>query len=274
MISIVVLTHNEAINIERCLHSVSWSDDILVVDSGSSDGTQALAERLGARVIFRAFDDFAGQRNHALAHGGLKHPFVLHLDADEVVTDELRDQMHRVAASGDSLKGYRVPFRLMMMGQWLRYSGMYPTYQVRFGRRDSLRFHMVGHGQREMLDFTEVGTLTGDLIHHNFSKGISDWLAKHARYARAEAAEVAKASGSRTWSEFVCARDPVERRRILKNLAARMPLRPLARFGYMYFLRRGFLDGKAGFRYAMLVAAYQWFIDMNVEELRRGGKGN
>lgn len=274
MISVVVLTYNEAINIERCLRSVSWSDDVLVMDSGSTDGTQALAEKLGARVMTRDFDDFAAQRNHALDKGGLKHPCVLHLDADEVVSDELRDEMHRVAATGEPLAGYRVPFRLMMMGHWLRYSGMYPTYQVRFGLRDRLRFHMVGHGQRETLDSTEVGTLQGDLIHHNFSKGISDWLGKHARYARAEAAEVANAKGKRRWAELLRARDTMERRRILKDLGSRMPMRPVARFVYMYFFRRGFLDGRAGFRYAMLVATYQWFIDMNVEELRRGGKEN
>jgi glycosyltransferase involved in cell wall biosynthesis len=273
MISVVVLTHNEAVNVERCLASVSWSDDLLVIDSGSTDGTVALAEKLGARVMHRPFDSFAGQRNFALDQGGLKHAAVLHLDADEVVSAELREEMLGLARQGLALPGYRVPSRLMMMGSWLKHSGMYPSYQVRFGSRDRLRFHMVGHGQREMLAPAEVGTLEGDLIHYNFSKGISDWLAKHARYARDEAATGLRGAGAHRWRDLLGNPDPVERRRILKGLSHSLPMRPLARFLYVYFVRRGFLDGRAGFRYAALIASYQWYIDMNMEEQRERGSG-
>jgi glycosyltransferase involved in cell wall biosynthesis len=269
MISVVVLTQDEAANIARCLASIGWCDDVLVVDSGSTDGTQALAEKAGARVIHREWDHFAGQRNHALDHGNLRHKWVLHLDADEVVTAELRDEMMAIARRDDGLPGYRVPSRLMMRDGWLKHSGMYPTYQVRFGSREALRFRMVGHGQREVLEPHQVGTLRGDLIHYNFSKGISDWLAKHARYARAEAAAVVAGAPRRRWSEFFAARDTVERRRILKDLAQRLPMRPLARFVYVYFVRRGFLDGRAGLRYATLLAIYQWAIDTNVAEMRQ-----
>jgi len=272
MISVVVLAQDEAVNIERCLQSVAWSDDILVVDSGSTDGTQALAGKAGARVMHREWDHFAGQRNYALEHGGLRHRWVLHLDADEVVTPELRDEMMAVARKDDGLPGYRVASRLMFMDGWLRHSGMYPTYQVRFGTREGLRFQMVGHGQRETLRPEQVGTLKGDLIHHNFSKGLSDWLARHARYARAEAEEAVQSGRRRRWSELLTARDPVERRRAMKDLAQRLPLRPLARFIYVYFIRRGFLDGRAGFRYAMLLARYQQAIDANIAELRSGNR--
>ena len=268
MISVVVLTQDEAHNIERCLASVAFSDDVLVVDSGSTDGTQALAERMGARVVHRTWDHFAGQRNHALDQGALRNRWVLHLDADEVVTPELRDEMMAIARRDDGLPGYRVPSRLMMMDAWLKHSGMYPTYQVRFGTREGLRFQMVGHGQRETLDPTQVGTLRGDLIHYNFSKGISDWIAKHARYARAEAAAALAGGERRRWRDLLGISDKVERRRILKDLAQRLPMRPLARFVYVYFVRCGFLDGRAGLRYAMLLATYQWAIDMNMAEMR------
>src|SRR5688500_13981814 len=138
MISVVILTHNEAHNIERCLESVAWSDDVLVIDSGSTDETPQMAQRLGARVIFRAFDSFAGQRNFALEQGELKHHWVLHLDADEVVTPALRVEMMQLAQRPETLPGYRVPARLLLMGRWLKYSGLYPSYQVRFGSRDRL----------------------------------------------------------------------------------------------------------------------------------------
>jgi len=269
MISVVVVTKDEAMNIERCLASVSWSDDLLVVDSGSTDGTQELSRRAGARVLQRAWDHFAGQRNYALDQGGLRHRWVLHLDADEVVTPELRDEMLAIARSDSGMPGYRVPSRLMMMDRWLKHSGMYPTYQVRFGTRDGLRFQMVGHGQRETLRADQVGTLRGDLVHYNFSKGLADWLSRHARYARDEAEAAVRDGGKRRWSELLTARDRVERRRAMKDLAHRLPLRPVARFIYVYFFRRGFLDGSAGLRYARLMARYQSMIDANMAELRQ-----
>lgn len=276
MISAVVLTHNEAINIRRCLASLAWCDDVLVVDSGSTDGTQDIAAAMGARLMHRPFDNFANQRNFALDQGQLRHPWVLHVDADEEVTPELRDEVQAVARSESAFAGYRVPSRLMLMGAWLKHSGMYPTYQVRFGTRDKLRFRMIGHGQRETLASGEVGTLKGDLIHHNFSKGISDWLAKHARYARDEATAALQDRGNHGWLDAFRASDPVERRRILKELSRRLPLRPVARFLYVYLFRRGFLDGRAGLRYAMLMATYQWAIDLNVAEQRsqRAETGN
>lgn len=269
MISIVILTHNEIINIERCLASVAWADDILVVDSGSTDSTVQCAEDMGARVLFRPFDNFANQRNYALDHGQLKHPWVLHLDADEEVTPQLADQMQRIAALDAGKPGYLVPFRLMLLGQWLKHAGMYPGYQVRFGSRDRLRFHMVGHGQRELLAPAEIGTLSGDLIHHNFSKGISEWLTKHARYARDEALLAVADPEQFKWADLLQFSDRLKRRRSLKQLAQVMPLRPLARFMYVYFLKLGFLDGRAGLRYASLMGLYQWMIDLNMIELRR-----
>lgn len=269
MISVVVLTQDEAINIQRCLASVAWSDDVLVIDSGSTDGTPDLARQLGARVMHRPFDDFASQRNFAVEQGQLKHDLVLHLDADEVVSPELAAAMQQIALERRAQRGYRVSSKLMLMDQWLKHSGMYPTYQVRFGSRDLLRFHMVGHGQRELLAPNEVGTLSGDLIHHNFSKGISEWLTKHARYAREEAINVLRSADDFRWQDLMRARDKVERRRILKGLSASMPMRPLVRFAYVYFFRAGFLDGRAGLRYALLIATYQWMIDMNMVELRK-----
>ncbi|MFC1579110.1 glycosyltransferase family 2 protein [Pseudomonadota bacterium] len=269
MISIVILTYNEITNIERCLASVAWTDDVLVIDSGSSDGTRELAEKLGARILLRSFDNFANQRNFALDNGQLKYQWVLHLDADEVVTPELAAEMQEIAGSGEGQCGYLVPSRLMLHGQWLKHSGMYPSYQVRFGSRDRLRFHMVGHGQRELLESAQIGTLNSDLIHYNFSKGISEWLTKHARYARDEALSAANSRGQFELADLLPLQDSLKRRRSLKQLGHSMPLRPLARFSYVYFVRMGFLDGRAGFRYALLMAVYQWMIDLNVIELRQ-----
>ena len=274
MISVVILTQDEIANIERCLASVAWSNDVLLIDSGSTDGTVDVAVGAGARVLHRPFDNFANQRNFALDEGQLKNDWVLHLDADEEVSPELRLEMLSVARESKGRPGYLVPSKLMLLGQWLKYSGMYPAYQVRFGKLDALRFKMVGHGQRECLESNELGTLRGALIHYNFSKGISEWLTKHARYSRDEAHASLANRNDFLWRDLLQVSDNLKRRRSLKQLAHSLPFRPLARFSYVYFIRLGFLDGRAGLRYALLMAVYQWMIDLNILEIRRNQQEN
>lgn len=270
MISVVILTFNEAVNLPRALASVRWCDDVVVVDSGSTDETLAIAEAAGARVLVRPFDSFANQRNHAMDAGDFRHPWVFHLDADEAVTADLCDEMQRIAAnSAAPFPVYRVPSRLIFMGAWLKRSGMYPAYQVRFGKAGSLRFVDYGHGQREVQPPELIGTLQAPLDHHNFSKGSNDWFARHLRYARAEARQSLDERGTQvSWRELASG-DPTRRRRALKRAAYRMPLRPLLRFLYVYVARLGFLDGAAGFHYAIMMAVYQYFIGQNEQELLR-----
>jgi glycosyltransferase involved in cell wall biosynthesis len=262
VISVVVLTFDEEINIERCLRSVRFSDDVLVVDSGSRDRTVERATALGARVLHRPFDDFASQRNFAMECGALRHPWVLHLDADEEATPALVDELRSIAAQAAPPAAiWKVPSRLLLDGAWLRHSGMYPSYQVRFGRREVLRFVQHGHGQREAPGSGPVGTIQAPLDHHNFSKGIADWLRRHVRYAADEAAQAAgERFALRDWP-LLFSTDPTTRRRALKSLSYRMPFRPSLRFLYVYLLRRGFLDGVAGYRYARLLATYESMIE-------------
>jgi glycosyltransferase involved in cell wall biosynthesis len=273
MISVVILTMNEADNLPRCLESIRWCDDILILDSGSTDATAAIAHASGARVMLRAFDSFARQRNHAMEEGQLRHPWVLHLDADEVVTPELHEELQQLAVDGPArYPVYRVPSKLIFMDRWLRHSGMYPAYQVRFGKRGELRFVDHGHGQRESLPLDQVGTVVSPLEHFNFSKGINDWFTRHLRYARAEALQARAERGQGMhWADLL-AGDPTTRRRALKAVAHRLPFRPTLRFIYAYVLRMGFLDGAAGFHYASMLATYQYFIDLNTIELDNGAR--
>ena len=151
MVSTILLTLNEEANLPRCLEALAWCDDVVVVDSYSSDRTVAIAESAGARVVQRRFDNFAAQRNHALDSVPLRHDWVLHLDADEVCNEDLRSEIE-VKIRDERYDAYRVPSKTMFLGRWLRYSGMYPSYQVRLGRRSAFRFKQVGHGQREDLN--------------------------------------------------------------------------------------------------------------------------
>jgi glycosyltransferase involved in cell wall biosynthesis len=267
VISVVVLTKNEAANLPRCLDSLEFSDDVLVLDSGSTDETCEIARTRGARVMTRVFDSFGRQRNYAMEAGELRYEWVLHVDADEVVTPELRQELQRIARAGAPTPAFRIPSRMILMGQWLRHAGMYPAYQVRFGRRDVLRFIDHGHGQREALPPEQVGTIDAPFDHYNFSKGLDDWYARHRRYAADEARQALAERVEPLAPGDLLSLDPTRRRRALKRLGNRMPLRPQLRFAYTYLLRGGFLDGMAGLRYAGMLATYQRYIDERMRDL-------
>lgn len=268
MISFLVLTLNEEQNLPRCLASVQWAEDMLVLDSFSTDRTVEIARQAGARVLQRRFDDFAGQRNFGLQQGGLKHDWVLHLDADEVVTPELKGELLKVVKAADK-DAYRVASKMMFQDRWLKYSGMFPTYQVRLGRKDKLAFAQVGHGQRETLAAERVGTLREPLLHYSFSKGMVDWIEKHRRYANDEAGHFVNQLAGEAVDWRGLFGDAMRRRRALKHLAFYLPARPALRFLYMYGLRRGFLDGRPGLEYCRLLSCYERMITENIRERRR-----
>jgi glycosyltransferase involved in cell wall biosynthesis len=268
-VSVLILTLNEEVNLQRCIEAVRWSDDIVVLDSHSTDGTVGLAGRLGARVYQRAFDDFASQRNDALDKINFKHDWVLHLDADEVMTDELREEMN-IAIRNRRYSAYRIAGKLIFNDKWLRYSGMYPVYQVRLGRKDLLRFRQAGHGQREAIDPDLVGTLKKAYLHYGFSKGLSDWVERHNRYSTADAHQ--NLSGFRDGTanlSGLLSSDQTVRRRALKVLATRLPFRSFLRFFYMYLLKMGFLDGKAGWAYCRMMAMFEYWTVLKEREIRR-----
>jgi glycosyltransferase involved in cell wall biosynthesis len=267
MISVIILTHNEETNIGHCLDSVTWSDDILVVDSFSDDRTVEISKRHGARVIQRAFDDFSTQRNFASEQGKLKYEWVLHLDADEIVTPELRAELPG-AVLGDK-DAYRVSSKLMFCGKFLRHAGLFPWYQVRFGRKQTLRFKQVGHGQRETLEPGRIGTLKSSLLHFNFSKGLSDWIERHNRYSTAEAQQnVYGYADDDVPILDLLSTETHRRRRAAKKIFRRLPCRATIRFIYMYLFRGGILDGKPGFTYCRLLAWYEWLIGLKEREIK------
>jgi glycosyltransferase involved in cell wall biosynthesis len=269
-VSVLILTLNEEQNLGSCVAALSAFDDVVVLDSFSVDGTVALAERLGARTYLRAFDNFSAQRNFALDNVAFKHDWILHLDADEVMTEELCAEIRR-AIEDPRYDAYHVPSRLMFFGQWLRYSGMYPAYQVRLGRKSALRFAQVGHGQREAIEPERIGTLRNPYLHFSFSKGMADWFEKHNRYSSDEASAAVARLREATrvdWAGLVSFA-PTRRRRALKEVSVHLPFRPVFRFLYMYFIRLGFLDGRAGWTYCRMIAVYEFMIVVKIREMNR-----
>lgn len=275
-VSVLILTYNEERNLLRCLAALDWCDDIIIVDSGSTDATVEVAQQIGARVLHRPFDNFANQRNFGVEEGKPRHDWILHLDADEVVTPEFSQRLAPLEPKG-GIDAYRIPSKTMLNEHWLRYAGMYPTYQVRLGHRDRLRFKQVGHGQREDLSPSRIGTFEEPYLHYNFSQGLAAWIRKHLRYAEDEARlllTVREGEQKSTGRLLGCG--GTDRRRKLKDLSARLPLilRPMARFLYVLIWRRGFLDGRYGLLYAMMLSVYEGMTAILVaEELMRRKAG-
>lgn len=266
MFSILILTLNEADNIEACIESVAWADDVVVLDSFSSDATCELARAKGARVFQRKFDDFGSQRNHALDAIDFKHPWVFHLDADERFNDTLRNECERVIKL-DERSAYFVPNRIIFLGKWIKRCTRYPYPQVRLIKRGEVRFAKAGHGQREDQAQRGVGHIQIPYDHYNFSKGIADWLDKHNRYS-SEEARLANDLEKRPFLECF-SRDAMTRKRALKSWFVRMPCRPLIKFCYLYFIQRGFMDGLPGFIYCRLQMIYESMIVIKIQELKR-----
>jgi len=270
MFSILILTLNEERNLPPCLASTAGCDDLVVLDSGSTDGTVAMARAAGARVFTRPFDNFAGQRNHAQRAIAFQHPWVFHLDADERFTPDLFTECRaRAAGPAADLDGYLVAPKMLWQGRWIPHCTDFPAYQARFVRAPQFVFVEVGHGQREA-PAMRLGRMQASYLHDLSAGGEAEWLAKHRRYAGAEAEQHFRAGvgGERLWPELF-AREPLRRRRALKRLSYALPARPALRFVYQYLFRGGFLDGFVGLHYCRLLARYEGFTAEALRTLRR-----
>jgi glycosyltransferase involved in cell wall biosynthesis len=273
MISVIVLTRDEEVNITDCLRSVAWSDDVVVFDSFSGDRTVELARAAGARVVQHAFDDYGRQRERALRTSSLKHPWVLMLDADERVEPALAEELRATIASSPAHDAFRMLRRDYFFGRWIRHATLYPSWFVRLLRHERVRYDERAVHEYPLVQGS-VGALKGHLAHHSFNKGLGEWIAKHNRYAEAEAREALRSlgTGGIDWAGLF-ASDPVRRRRALKGLSYRLPFRPTLRFWYMYGLRGGWLDGWAGLTYCRLLRLYEYLIVLKMREQRRRERG-
>lgn len=265
-VSVIILTFNEEKNLPRCLDALRWCDDIIVVDSGSSDLSVDIAKSYGARVFHRKFDNFSDQRNFGVSACNPKYEWVLHLDADEVITENFFSELSKLDPKQDVF-AYQVPSKLMLFNQWLRYSSMYPVYQVRIGHRDKLQFVQHGHGQKENLSVSNIGLFPEPYLHFGFSHGLTAWLRKHAGYAEDEAKLI--------FSSYIGASVPLNTNsfgshRWVKEASVKLPLvlRPVARFFYMLVVKRAFLDGRLGLLYVFMLSVYEAMISLHVMFLK------
>ena len=271
-VSILILTLNEEANLSECLQSVKWSDDIVVLDSFSNDRTVKIAEELGARVVQRRFDNWSAHQNWALEQIPFKHPWVFYLDADERMTEELKDELALMAHDPSrTAVAYYCGRRNMFMGRWIRHA-MPPGMIMRLFRPSHVRFERLVNPV-PVIDGPH-GYLRGMLVHYNFSKGISEWIEKHNRYSQLEALEGMRLIHQPSEAQpGLLSADRALRRRALKNLSFRLPWRPLIKFLYLFVWHGGWLDGRAGFTYCVLQSFYEYMIVVKMRELERREQG-
>ena len=274
-IAVMIPTKNEEANLAFALESVKgWAGEVFVLDSGSTDRTKEIAEANGATFVFHAWEGYARQKNWGLDHLPITQPWVFILDADEVITPELREELQRVAAENTCMEdGFYVNRFFIFLGKRIRHCGYYPSWNLRFFRKGKARYeerevheHMVVEGK--------VGYLKQEMEHFD-RRGLEFNIAKHNHYSTLEARElyrIEKAADAGTM-KFSFWGGPIERRRWVKHKVwPKLPMRWAFRWLYMYVLKLGILDGVTGFHFCLFMAAYEHQITMKLKEMRQAGK--
>jgi glycosyltransferase involved in cell wall biosynthesis len=249
-LSVLVTTYNEAHNIGDCLEGVAWADEILVVDSGSTDGTREIAARHGARVVQHPYESAARQKNWAIPQ--LRNSWVLILDADERVTPGLAAEMQDcIAGNGAAADGYSIRRESTFLGVPIRHAGWGRDRVLRLFRRDLGRYDdVLVHESLELRG--RESRLRAPLLHYTY-RSLDDYLEKLGRYTARGAADLT--------------------RRGKQVSLATLLWRPPARFLRMYVLQAGFLDGGAGLVLCLLTAYSVWLKYAQRWEEQRQGVG-
>ncbi|GAB6099422.1 glycosyltransferase family 2 protein [Halanaerocella petrolearia] len=231
-IGVLVLTYNEEDNIEDCLESVSWVDEIVVVDSYSQDDTLELAREYTTKVYQREFDDFASQRNYGLEQ--IESDWVLVVDADERVTSDLQEEVLNKLSTPQA-SGYKIPRKNYFLGKWIKYAGWYPDYTLRLFKAADNRYSGLVHEGLEIEG--KIEKLESPFIHYTY-RDLDHYLAKINQYTTLDAEKKYQAG---------------KKKGLLYIL-----LRPVVEFIKKYILKKGFLLGSQGLILAILSSYYQF----------------
>ena len=262
----VVLTLNEEETLPRALNSLHWCDEILVVDSGSTDNTRQTAESHGARFLQHIQEPpflITDQRNWALDNASLCSDWVFFLDADEEVSQPLAEKILSVIEADTFFDAYELTPRYWFLGKWLKRTQGYPNWHPRLIRRGSTRFE--GGVWETFAGGSSVGRISEPYEHYAFSKGFDDWLERHRRYASWDAAQTVAFLSTRSHTTLETRRW----RRTRLVLSQLWWLKPPLRFLQKYVLHAGFLEGWQGLLFALMMAGYESMTVIKVIELLR-----
>jgi glycosyltransferase involved in cell wall biosynthesis len=242
-ISATLITYNEERNIAEALQSISWADEIVVVDSGSCDGTVAICRKFTDRVLHRDWTGFVDQKNFAVENA--RNDWIFSLDADERPSPDLRKEIQQLARDGFLLPGYKIPRVAFFLGRWIRHGEWYPDCQLRLFDRRSGRWE--GGRVHESVKLDEKPGLLKGEIHHYTYRSLSDYLKR---------LEIYSTLAARDYQQRGKAVTPIS---LLGN--------PIAAFARSYLMKRGLLDGAPGLAVAMLAAISVFFKYAKLYEL-------
>jgi glycosyltransferase involved in cell wall biosynthesis len=278
-LTVLIPVKNEHKHMAECLATVAWADEIVVVDSASTDDTVQIASRAGARVAqFSYRPGGPRKKNWALQNLSFRNAWILILDADERITPELASQIVGAINDPRDHAGFYLNRRFNFLGNWIYHAGYFPSWNLRLFRNGLGLYEMLSHnsqnsGDNEVHEHVildgSAGYLPSPMDHYAYPT-VAEFIEKHRRYANWEA-EMDDAisnlqqDGSKM-SQGVLAR------RSLKRLARRLPFPHWLRFAYHYFFKRGFLDGMEGYIFCHLLAEYEFWIWARTVELQNERK--
>lgn len=267
MISAVILTYNEETILARCLEALHFVDDIIIYDSYSTDRTLEIAKSFKATIIQRQFDNYANQRNAALAAVPKKYEWILMVDADEIVTKSLEAEILMNLSLQNETTMYRIRRKDMFQDKWIRQSSGYPTWFPRLFKNGCVTV------KREINEEYETtgreALLLEHLIHYPFNKGLTWWFDKHNRYSEMEAKKMLVEIKEPLNFKNLFSKDLTLKRKAQKRLSYRLPFRPTIIFFAFFILKGGFRNGRAGYTFCRLRQTYEWMIDVKFKELKR-----
>lgn len=277
-ITAIILTFNEAIHLERCLSSLSTlTSDIVVVDSFSSDATLSIAHRFNARIYQRAFITQADQFQWALENVEISTPWILRIDADEYLEEDLQQTLHAtLSILPETVVGINLKRKHIFMDRWIRHGGRYPLVLLRIWRAGHGRIEKRWMDEHVLVSGGSIVTIDGGFVDHNLND-LAYFISKHNGYATREAMEVL----NRRFS-FYEVSEAIDKsntsaqaaiKRLMKNrLYSRLPffLAPALYFLYRYIILVGFLDGKEGLIYHFMQGFwYRFLVEAKVLEFER-----
>ena len=273
-ISIIVPIKNEAKNLQISLASVKWADEIFVVDSSSTDNSVEIAESFGAKVVQFEFNGtWPKKKNWALENLPFQHEWIFILDADEVLPIDAEAEFRAIVSDKDHpINGYWINRRFMFMGKWLKHA-YFPNWNLRLfkhqlGRYEKLTDADTKSGDNEVHEHVIVQGKTGHLnclMDHYAFPDVYTFIEKHNRYSNWEAVSHFQSIKSQN-KEIQSTK--VRLRRFIKSTVQKLPFRPFLRFSFVYFIQKGFLDGKEGLHFARLHATYEYLTVAKIHEIK------
>ncbi len=278
-VSILIPARNEEANLTACLESVSRADEVFVVDSQSNDRSIEISEQHGATVVQFEFNGrHPKKKNWSLENLPFRNEWVLIVDCDERITPELWNEIE-IAIKNPEFQGYYLNRKVFFLGKWIRFGGKYPDWNLRLFKHQVGRYENLGTegmrntGDNEVHEHVildgKVGYLKEDMLHIDF-RDIYHWLERHNRYSNWEAQvyyNILHGKGNDGTIGANLFGDSVQRKRFLKRIWVHLPFKPSLRFILFYFLRLGFLDGKAGYTYGRLLSQYEFNIGVKLLEI-------